>query len=153
LDWTTNPLTALFFAVEADPSCHDTVDGAVFVYTSIPNDIDHALGIEKQAEKDGCVARFIPRPFDRRIQCQSGLFTFHPEPHVPLTVGGKNGVVKAVIPLEAKGQIQDWLNKMGVSRKTLFPDLEGLSSSINWWYTHLRAGRKIEGTQQSSIPK
>ncbi len=152
LDWTTNPLVALFLAVEAHP-CHDAADGAVFAYTSLPNDINHAQGIEKQAENNPQVARFIPRPFDRRIQCQSGLFTFHPEPHVPLTVGGKDGVVKAVILFGAKGQIQNWLNTMGVSRKTLFPDLEGLSSSINWWYTHLRVGGNLKTCSSHPSPK
>lgn len=144
LDWTENPLAAFFFAAESHP-CHDAADGAIFAYTS-NNHIDRALGIMEQAEKDPNVALFRPRPFDPRILCQSGLFTFHPEPHVPLTIGGKDKVVKAVIPSGAKGQIQYWLNTMGVSKKTLFPDLEGLSSSINWWYTHLRAGRKFEGT-------
>lgn len=44
LDWTSNPLTALFFAVEADPRHEDeeAADGAIFAYTSTDH-IDRAL--------------------------------------------------------------------------------------------------------------
>jgi hypothetical protein len=36
------------------------------------------------------------------------------------------------VPADMKQYLQRHLGAIGVSRKTLFPDLEGLSSFINW---------------------
>jgi len=125
LDWTENPLVALYFAVEAEPK----KDGAVFAYTDIVH-VDSTKGILEQHFLVD-VGLYRPRPFDPRILCQSAFFTFHLDPHVPLTL--KGGVsASIVIPSAFKDSIQLWLSSVGVSRKALFPDLEGLSSFFNW---------------------
>ncbi len=135
LDWTTNPLVALFFSVESDIE----KDGLVFCHR--PD-----LYVEREKmdiNQNTHVACFIPRPFDRRIASQSGVFTLHPKPNKPLlakatpledkpAVPDGMDLVSIRVPADMKKYLQRQLGTIGVSRKTLFPDLEGLSSFINW---------------------
>lgn len=75
MDWTHNPLTAAYFAVE---QTHDE-DSVIFALESkeVINTNEHPDPF--QVDK---VSRFIPRHITNRITAQSGLFTIHPEPKV-----------------------------------------------------------------------
>jgi hypothetical protein len=135
LDWTTNPLVALFFAVEMQGE----TDGAVFCHMPSWHLNRETFSLDHPLEG---AARLTPRPFDRRILAQSGVFTYHFHPDVALTsnevVGemreaAPEGVDLVVIRVTAKFKpmLQHHLSAIGISRKTLFPDLEGLSSFVN----------------------
>lgn len=137
LDWTENPLVALFFAVEE----HNGADGAVFCYYQehviVPVPEEGLLGLIDK------VAIYKSRPFDRRIIAQAGVFTYHPDPKIPIeakplpdqktkfTTDGLDLVVIR-IATDIKPILQRMLDEIGVNRKTLFPDLDGLSNFVNW---------------------
>lgn len=134
LDWSTNPLVALYFAYEK----HQDVEGAVFCYlpwVCIANGEMKLNTIDK-------VAMYSPRPFDRRILAQSGCFTYHPKPEVPIEgskphpevarIAPDGDLVKFIVSKDLKPMIQRQLSEIGISRKSLFSDLDGLSDYINW---------------------
>jgi hypothetical protein len=143
LDWSENPLVSLFFAAEQE---HD-MDGVVFMHrpSTYLTDTENL-----KPEEVSCVALYRPRPFDRRIFAQQGAFTYHPNPCVPLepveipsdqkiwsdelkreVPTGMN--LRAVrVDAKLKPSILKQLASIGVSRSSLFPDLEGLSQHINW---------------------
>jgi hypothetical protein len=148
LDWTFNPLVALFFAAET----HEDIDGVVNCY--LPHRIvgtDFTLYMGKTPTV-AHVAMYRPRPFDRRILQQDAAFTIHSVPNEPLvptewkpderpkfatrltTPFAADGVdlVSFVVKAHSKPLILKELTLIGVDRKRLFPDLEGLSAFCNW---------------------
>jgi hypothetical protein len=136
LDWTTNPLVALFFAVEEQGE----TDGVVFCHLPWWIIKREKLSIYDPMDR---VALLISRPFDRRIVAQGGVFTYHYEVREPLKCGkvideaergAPEGVDLVRIRVSAPGKsfLQRQLGDLGISRKSLFPDLEGLSAFVNW---------------------
>ncbi len=134
LDWTSNALVALFFAVEGKPE----VDGAVYCF--LADRIVNPDVLTPETCPD--VVRYDPRPFDRRVLAQGGLFTYHPDPRAPLQAGRIAdakvakmycaNLIQLTIAGAKKAGMQRHLRNLGVSRKALFPDLDGLSEDVNW---------------------
>lgn len=134
LDWTTNPLKALFFAV----SGNDNRSGAVWCLTprSWYDKLDDLKGIK-------CLEIYYPAQITTRLIAQEGCFTIHPLPEkfekMETIEGGAkiltkeiSGLTKIVIPKSEKDYIQYQLDKLGVNHRTLFPDLDGLSKHLMW---------------------
>ena len=133
LDFTENILVALYFATESDFS----VDGSVYAYMP-----DGRVNIEKADiySLDKMAAVRIP-PFDRRMLQQSAWFVYCPSPSdaiaqepLPLDHHFRKyktqidvNLIKFRIPSGSKALIQKQLLDVGTSRKSLFPDLDGLS--------------------------
>jgi FRG domain-containing protein len=133
LDWTSNPLAALWFA------CADRSDGDVFVYAIEADNLRIPNVYEQDPFGQSKTRVFQPRLDNPRIIAQDGWFTLH-------RFSGKSG---KFIPLEAnsdvKGNLSEFriaakdrpeillsLDRLGVNRRTLFPDLEGLCMHLNW---------------------
>jgi hypothetical protein len=74
LDWTENPLAALFFAVEAAQK----TDGAVWCYTYIETDKPVDVTCDPDPLAVTRIVLFRPPHVHPRIWTQSGMFTVHP---------------------------------------------------------------------------
>jgi hypothetical protein len=135
LDWSRNPLVALYFAAETHPS----LDGAVLCHFS-----EHIVSEDQTFDTIADVRQYSARPIDRRILVQDAVFTYHPKPEVPLLPGPPSSelyarflpdgvnLVRFLVPSKAKEAILKELSDIAVNRKSLFPDLEGLSHFLNW---------------------
>jgi len=133
LDWTRNPLVALFFAACDNPEVH----GAVYAYPGPSLVTTHNF----EGIKD--IMLYEPKPFDRRILAQKGVLTFHSNPLLPLrpatsywTINAKvnkygTDLIEFLVPAFSKNDILGDLAVLGISRSSLFPDLEGLSWELN----------------------
>lgn len=126
MDWTYNPLVAAFFAVEKEEESEDSV-----VYCFWGGRTLKDFGADPLQIKS--IARYRPSHITQRIAAQSGLFTVHPNPKEPLSHGSLR---RFIIRNEARREIKRTLNKYGISRRHLFPGLEGIASDLRWLETN-----------------
>ena len=122
LDWTYNPLVALFFAVEQNRSC----DAAVYVYG--PPDRTLRSGDALDPFRIKGVQKFSPDLSSPRIIAQRGLFTIHHEPRVAFEHDDR--ILKVVIPTGLRGSLKDSLRRYNLTRSTLFPGLDGIADDL-----------------------
>lgn len=122
LDWSYNPLVATFFAVEKESE----TDSAVYMFwggKTLTNEND-ANPLEVKS-----VIRYRPTHVTSRITAQSGLFTVHQDPSSPFE---HKSLLKIIISKDCRLEIKKTLYKYGVSRRTLFPGLDGIAADLHW---------------------
>jgi hypothetical protein len=135
LDWSRNPLTALWFA------CKDGIcQHGVFVYVLLPHwgiDLLDRTAVPTPAEHKG-LSILQPNLDDPRIIAQDAWFTVHSQSRkynrfVPLGELSHHaeGMVKIHIHSDSR-KILESLDTLGVSYQTAFPDLEGVCRYVNW---------------------
>jgi len=122
LDWTTNPLVAAYFAIE---KAHDG-DSAIYMYTGTktvnPDSSKSPFEIEK-------VMRYRPPHLSSRVAVQGGLFTVHPNPSIDFS---SDRIQRLIIKNDARRPLKRILFKYGISRKSLFPGLDGVAADLDW---------------------
>jgi hypothetical protein len=134
LDWTTNPLAALWFA------CADRRPGDVFVYGLIAEGLLLDGSVYEQDPFDAAKTRVLrPRLNNPRVLAQNGWFTLHrfsrkSKRFVPLERNPETNeyLYEYKIPNERRAEILISLDRHGVSARTLLPDSDGLCTYLNW---------------------
>lgn len=141
LDWSANPLAALWFTVSRPPA--ESRYGIVWLYQ--PDSEDYAI-ISKLSNPFKVNRIFLvkPRLVSVRIGAQLGWFTIHhfnfeQEKFVALEEAPVYipRLTKLIIPPEKFASIRFALDRLGINSATLFPDLEGLCAHIEWSYSNL----------------
>ena len=136
LDWTTNPLKALFFAVE-NPCNQD--DGILWALE--PKDWWHNLPDDKRVpDAVSSLIAYYPDHLNQRVSNQESCFTLFPFPedaseilpldHPECYVQQIQRLGKFIVPGEAKAEVRDELHKLGITHRSMFPGLDGLAKSI-----------------------
>jgi hypothetical protein len=136
LDWTQNPLVALFFAIIDDSNVESHVWAASIVET---------WSINAPVDTLDNVIKLLPSQIDSRIISQNGCFTIHPLPAgiTPITPleelfdneEGDSGILeltKIVIPDDSKlkDEMLIQLGRQGIDYSFIFPDLTGLCKQL-----------------------
>ncbi|MEL0637351.1 FRG domain-containing protein [Marinomonas sp. TI.3.20] len=137
LDWTTNPLVALFFASET----HDDNDGVIHIVEDsmiedrieyinlktcyVDQEINSSLVIQPTVADTGT---FIRPPYeDQRYLNQSTVLFLGVEPFNEPSFRKHR---KLIVPHHLKADIRNSLREMGVSAYFIYPGLEGVARDI-----------------------
>ena len=124
LDWTTNPLVALYFAVYQEIG-EGVENSAVFVLGTFQT-VD--AGSDRSPFEVSQIGRVDLPHLTPRLAAQSGTFTIHPEPEQDVT----DNVTMIRIPRTARKELKNCLHRYGVNFKSIFPGLEGIAMHIRW---------------------
>ncbi|MBL7131667.1 MAG: FRG domain-containing protein [Candidatus Omnitrophica bacterium] len=137
LDWTKNPLAALWFLV-ADPKKLYKEYGIIWMFPVTEENIVDASDKLSPFECDSTKV-FQPNHITKRIVAQDGWFTVH-----KYVKSGRKFLrfetlkkyrkllTKIMIPYESFDKIRNQLNQCGINSASIFPDLDGLCSHIVW---------------------
>jgi hypothetical protein len=157
LDWTSNPLAALWFAVRQPAEADDT--GVVWVFRPPEQDI---VTVENSRDVDpfraGRTKVFRPNHITQRIVAQGGWFTVHQyrkdrERHfIPLekNVSYKESLVKILIPNSLFSELRYHLDRFGVNQGSMFPGLDGVCGHVQWLNSYLsdeQPAEKFDGAK------
>lgn len=135
LDWTRNPLVALYFCVWKEHETRDLggkplcEDAEIVAWRCPKEDLSKPLPPPFEIKEP---IRYVPRIVTTRLRAQSGVFTAHPAPKEEFN---PPGIVRIRIPNAARKALKNSLFRHGIHEGTMFPDLDGLARHIQWCQT------------------
>lgn len=126
LDWSFNPLVAAFFAVQTYEDC----DAVIYAYLKKSDmNMKGATPFKSKGIK-----KVKPNGLASRVVRQSGIFTIHEPPtnSIEANLSEKEELHKIIIKKHYRKKLREELSYYGINELSLFPDLDGLSSHVNW---------------------
>ncbi len=132
LDWTWNPLVALYFAVSDEWKKEEIVkDSVVYVWKKTTKG---QLEPTFDPFAITSVKLFLPQYTSKRIIAQSGIFTIHPYPDEEFI---NKDITKVIIKPVVRREIKRRLKQLGIHQGTMFPDLDGIATYVKWLRTNI----------------
>ena len=125
LDWTRNPLCALFFAV----TTYEPAEGAVYATIPLPQKREGNIELNNHHE----LFYYSPPHVDQRIAAQAGLLSVHPYDKKRgrwTTVDETRSNPIALVRTASKKDLEDELLSLNIGHAMMFPGLSGLAQNL-----------------------
>jgi hypothetical protein len=138
LDWTYNPLVALYFAVRDNP----TVDGEIYALKAVGMASEQVLAGSPFTITQP--VKFFPNIVSPRIRAQEGLFVACAELESPLSdVLPEEWRIESLrVPAGGKEALRYELFRLGVHHSSVVPDLDGLAARVRYQHEEQRRQRR-----------
>ncbi len=140
LDWSNSALTALWFATETRPPENVPAPYAVvWILSAYHDDFDLNIQNVHPFEVEHTKI-FRPRIIKQRINNQSGVFSIFStkeiieRQRIDEVPGFEKKLIKVKIPADRADEIRTDLDTMGVNAFSIYPELEGLCTYLQWRY-------------------
>lgn len=137
LDWTENPLVALYFAIEKPKK--NNLNRVVWVFCTNEEDFADSNNSLINPFNLKNTQVYVPNHMTERIASQSGWFTIHKyieedDRFVSLNTNTlyRKRIFKIIIPNKLREDILIKLDRLGVNAFSIYPDLDGLSEFLTW---------------------
>ncbi|MDW3913345.1 hypothetical protein QI312_12000 [Staphylococcus saprophyticus] len=80
------------------------------------------------------IKKVKPNGLATRVVRQSGIFTIHEQPTASIedNLWKKEELTKIIIDKRYRTRLREELSYYGINELSLFPDLDGLASYVNW---------------------
>jgi len=139
LDWSYNPLAALWFAVSEfkSRSSDDSDEASVWILSPSLEDYQKQQNLNETIFdiKESIIYR--PRNITSRIANQSSIFTLHilgKDKDLENDSNYRDKLNQRIIKPGCENDILEELNSMNINEGTIFPDLDGLCNHLKWRY-------------------
>lgn len=130
LDWSTNPMTAAWFATENESIVRDAKILALRVPFVRRLRTTQAFGAPGNAP---VIVEVPPRIV--RFTMQRGCFSLHPDPQSPWLPSPPDYDTAAFpVPLSEKAEFRRLLHIFGYDAQRIYGDLDALSKTLTWRY-------------------
>lgn len=143
LDWTENPLIALWFSMS--PKLEDmNVDYSVVWAFNVPKEDIVNVTENKDLFKGATTKVFKPNHITRRISSQFGWFTIHKaDKHgrfIPFEENPEytERLFKIKISNACFKECKERLHNFGINSASMYPDIDGLAKHVEWLFLEKR---------------
>lgn len=138
LDWTYNPLVALYFAIKDDPE----IDGVIYHCKATK-----FLSDNKNLFESNNISFYLPPSIDVRIKNQRSIFSIHGKPNQDYSIllnrllPSESFVAKTemkerhqfIIPSKYKKEILNYLNIVNINSESIFGGIDGLAEKLKFY--------------------
>ena len=138
LDWTENPLIALWFSMATKEQIA-TEYSVVWGFRVPPEDIVASTDRLNPFE-EGTTKVFRPNHITKRISAQFGWFTIHKYNEQHKFVAFENNkdysdkLFKIEVRSECFSECKRRLHNFGINSASMYPDIDGLAKHVEWLY-------------------
>lgn len=137
LDWSENPLVALWFCFMSNFETDNIINRSVWGFMPLSNEIVTEKTNGGPYQQDRTMV-FKPRNSNNRIISQQGWFTVHKFTRnncfVPFNKNNQYNkrIIKFIFSNHLRDNILKKLDRMNINHYSIFPDREGLCRYLQW---------------------
>jgi len=139
LDWSYNPLVAVYMATEHDFSAEEnrsSESSAIFVWEKYSKPEIGMRLCMCQIQRMQKIKVISPAHLDIRIVNQRGLFSLHPYPWKKLISPETGTISRVCIAHGYRRDLRKLINVLGINESVIYPGLDGLSRHLKWMQTN-----------------